>query len=72
MIIGVPKESVPGERRVALVPDAAGKLAKAGHEIRIESGAGANRKEIESLIEERMKYYSTPYEIKWAEVARTR
>jgi NAD(P) transhydrogenase subunit alpha len=40
MIIGVPKESVPGERRVALVPDAAGKLAKAGHEIRIERGAG--------------------------------
>jgi fatty-acyl-CoA synthase len=47
---------------------------KQGHRavIRIESGFGATRKEIESHIEERMKYYSTPYQIKWAEVARAR
>ena len=40
MIIGVPKESYPGERRVALVPMVIPNLAKAGFEIVIESGAG--------------------------------
>ena len=41
MIIGVPKESYPGERRVALVPLVVPQLAKAGHQVLIESGAGA-------------------------------
>ena len=36
MIVGVPKETAAGERRVALVPDAAGKLVKAGFEVRVE------------------------------------
>src|SRR5579859_5766453 len=40
MILGVPKESFPGERRVALVPASIPNLAKAGFEIIIESGAG--------------------------------
>ena len=40
MIVGVPKESYPGERRVALVPVAIPNLAKAGLEVIIESGAG--------------------------------
>ena len=40
MIIGVPKESYPGERRVALVPMVIPTLAKAGFEIIVESGAG--------------------------------
>ena len=40
MIIGVPKESYPGERRVALVPLVIPALAKAGFEIVIEAGAG--------------------------------
>ena len=40
MIIGVPKESFPGERRVALVPAAIPALAKAGSEVLVESGAG--------------------------------
>jgi NAD(P) transhydrogenase subunit alpha len=40
VIIGVPKETAAGERRVALVPEAAGKLVKAGNEVRIEAGAG--------------------------------
>ena len=40
MIIGVPKESYPGERRVALVPMVIPNLAKAGLEVVIESGAG--------------------------------
>jgi proton-translocating NAD(P)+ transhydrogenase subunit alpha len=40
VIIGVPKESYPGERRVALVPLVVPTLAKAGFEVLIESGAG--------------------------------
>jgi NAD(P) transhydrogenase subunit alpha len=41
VIIGVPKESYPGERRVALVPAVLANLAKAGLQVLIESGAGA-------------------------------
>jgi NAD(P) transhydrogenase subunit alpha len=40
LIVGVPKESYPGERRVALVPVVIPNLAKAGLEVVIESGAG--------------------------------
>ena len=40
MIIGVPKESFPGERRVALVPAVLPNLTKAGFEVVIEAGAG--------------------------------
>ena len=40
MIVGVPKESYPGERRVALVPAIIPMLAKAGLEVVVESGAG--------------------------------
>ncbi len=40
MKIAVPKETTPGENRVALVPDSAGKLVKAGFEVLIEAGAG--------------------------------
>ena len=40
MIIGVPKESYPGERRVALVPAILPTLTKAGFEVRVQAGAG--------------------------------
>lgn len=40
MRIGVPKEIVAGERRVALVPQAVAKLVEAGFEVQVESGAG--------------------------------
>jgi len=40
MVIGVPKESFPGERRVALVPAVVPNLAKAGFEVLIEAQAG--------------------------------
>jgi len=40
MIAGVPKEVVGGERRVALVPDLAPALAKAGLDVLVEPGAG--------------------------------
>jgi NAD(P) transhydrogenase subunit alpha len=38
--IGVPAETLSGERRVALVPDVAAKLVAAGFEIVIQAGAG--------------------------------
>ncbi len=40
MRIGVARETAPGERRVALVPETAGKLANAGFEVVVEAGAG--------------------------------
>ena len=40
MIISVPKETTPGERRVALTPDAVKRLAGAGASLRVERGAG--------------------------------
>jgi proton-translocating NAD(P)+ transhydrogenase subunit alpha len=40
MLIGVPKESFPGERRVAMVPSVVPSLTKAGFEVAIEAGAG--------------------------------
>ncbi len=40
MIIGVPKEIYPGDRRVALVPVVIPTLTKAGFEVHIQSGAG--------------------------------
>ena len=40
MKIGVARETAPGERRVALVPEALGKLTAAGLEILVEAGAG--------------------------------
>ncbi len=41
MIVGVPRESFPGERRVALVPAAVPNLTKAGLQVVVEAGAGA-------------------------------
>jgi H+-translocating NAD(P) transhydrogenase subunit alpha len=42
MIVSVPKESAPGETRVALVPEVADRLVKAGLEVTVEAGAGAS------------------------------
>jgi proton-translocating NAD(P)+ transhydrogenase subunit alpha len=40
MKVGVAKETAPGERRVALVPEALARLKSAGLEILVEAGAG--------------------------------
>jgi NAD(P) transhydrogenase subunit alpha len=40
MIVGVPRESYPGERRVALVPSVVPTLARGGLEVIVEAGAG--------------------------------
>jgi NAD(P) transhydrogenase subunit alpha len=41
MKVAVVKETTPAERRVALVPDAVAKLRSAGHEVLVQTGAGA-------------------------------
>ncbi|HEX5783733.1 MAG TPA: Re/Si-specific NAD(P)(+) transhydrogenase subunit alpha [Burkholderiaceae bacterium] len=38
--IGVPKETFPGEKRVATVPEVVAKLVKLGFSVAVESGAG--------------------------------
>jgi NAD(P) transhydrogenase subunit alpha len=38
--IGIPKETEPGERRVALVPEIVGKLTSSGIDVIVEPGAG--------------------------------
>ncbi|MBI5067614.1 MAG: Re/Si-specific NAD(P)(+) transhydrogenase subunit alpha [Deltaproteobacteria bacterium] len=40
MRIGVPAETVPGERRVALTPEAVGRLVRDGHQVAVQAGAG--------------------------------
>jgi len=42
MIIAVPKEILPGENRVACVPDVVSKFIKAGFELQVEKDAGLN------------------------------
>jgi len=42
MIVGVPKEAFPGERRVALVPVVVPNLMKAGFHVHVEVGAGVS------------------------------
>jgi proton-translocating NAD(P)+ transhydrogenase subunit alpha len=39
-IVSVPKETVPGEQRVALVPELVPRLTEAGLEVAVQSGAG--------------------------------
>jgi len=40
MKIGVPRETMPGERRVGLVPETVGRLTKSGNTVVVERGAG--------------------------------
>ncbi|MDP2301153.1 MAG: Re/Si-specific NAD(P)(+) transhydrogenase subunit alpha [Ignavibacteria bacterium] len=42
MVIGIPKEILSGENRVAITPDTASKLIKLGFEIVVETNAGLN------------------------------
>ncbi len=40
MIVGVPRETYPGERRVAIIPSLAQRLIQSEHEVWVESNAG--------------------------------
>lgn len=57
MIIGIPKEIMQGEARVAATPETVEKFRKAGLTILVESGAG-----------EKSHYYDNQYEEKGAEL----
>ena len=61
MMVGVPRESFPGERRVALVPAVIPNLAKAGLEVLVESDAGLEA-----------GYINAEYESKGAKIAARR
>ncbi len=52
MKVGVAKETAPGERRVALVPEVLGKLKAAGLEILVERGAGVGSSIPDAAYEE--------------------
>ena len=53
MIIGVPKESYPGERRVALVPLVVPNLIKAGFEVVVEASAGVEAGYLDAIYAEK-------------------
>ncbi|NNG47254.1 MAG: NAD(P)(+) transhydrogenase (Re/Si-specific) subunit alpha, partial [Deltaproteobacteria bacterium] len=53
MIIGVPKETFPGERRVALVPAVLPTLSRAGIQVLVEPGAGSAAGFPDSAYEEK-------------------
>ena len=61
MIVGVPRESFPGERRVAMVPAVVPSLTKAGLEVVVEAGAGKEA-----------GYLDTEYATKGAKILPTR
>ena len=52
MKIGVAKETAPGERRVALVPEVLAKLTAAGLDVLVERGAGAGASIPDAAYEE--------------------
>jgi NAD(P) transhydrogenase subunit alpha len=52
MKVGVAKETAPGERRVALVPEVLGKLTAAGLDVLVERDAGAGAAILDDAYEE--------------------
>src|SRR5579859_7944558 len=52
MRIGVPRESVPGERRVALVPETAARLVKQANEVVVQRGAGTEAAFVDAAYEQ--------------------
>ena len=53
MTIGVPKETAPGERRVALIPEVLSRLPKEGIEVLVEAGAGETAFHRDAAFEEK-------------------
>jgi NAD(P) transhydrogenase subunit alpha len=50
--VAVPAETEPGERRVALIPETAGKLVQAGLEVWVQAGAGSKATFADKAYEE--------------------
>jgi NAD(P) transhydrogenase subunit alpha len=51
LVVGVPRETMTGERRVALTPDVVRKLARTGFRILVEHGAGETASFLDSMYE---------------------
>jgi NAD(P) transhydrogenase subunit alpha len=51
MILGVPKEIIPGETRVALIPESVAQLVKKGVQVLVESGAGLSSSFLDEAYE---------------------
>ncbi len=52
MRIGVPKETMPGERRVALVPEIVSRLTGSGFDVLVEKGAGVEASFLDAAFSE--------------------
>jgi NAD(P) transhydrogenase subunit alpha len=52
LAVGVPKETMPGERRVALTPDVVRRLARTGFRVIVERGAGETASFLDPAYEE--------------------
>ncbi len=53
MIIGIPKETFPGQRQVAIIPDGVSMLKKSGLDVIVESGAGEQAGYLDSAYKEK-------------------
>ena len=62
MKLGVTRETAPGERRVALVPETTAKLAAAGFEIVVEPGAGEAASFLDSAYTDAGATLGSPWE----------
>ena len=62
MKVGVPRETAPGERRVALVPETVKRLTAAGFDVAIEAGAGDAASFADASYEEAGASLGDPYD----------
>ena len=62
MKVGVPRETMPGERRVALVPDSVTRLARVGVDVVVEPGAGLEASCEDSAYREAGAELADPWE----------
>ncbi|MGE2835337.1 Re/Si-specific NAD(P)(+) transhydrogenase subunit alpha [Mycobacterium sp. SMC-4] len=68
MIIGIPRESLPGETRVAATPQTVGQLIKLGYQVQVESGAGAAASFSDAAYAEAGADIGTTYDVLSADV----
>ena len=67
MIIGIPNEIHPGERRVAAAPDNVAKFIKLGYQVIVEAGAGVDARFPDKLYEEAKATVVTGAEELWSQ-----
>ncbi|OHT92516.1 Re/Si-specific NAD(P)(+) transhydrogenase subunit alpha [Mycobacterium syngnathidarum] len=62
MLIGIPRESLPGETRVAATPQTVGQIIKLGYAVVVEGGAGAASSFSDSAYVEAGAEIGTPWD----------